>query len=84
MPWDLDMMFIAETHWPGIIDQNNALTRPNLNIEFRNRCREILDLMCSDATDNGGQIGQLIDEASIHAAKIISFWVFTSVLPASI
>ncbi len=62
MPWDLDMQFIAETHWPGIIDQNNSLTVPTLALEFRNRCREILDLMCSDASDNGGQIGQLIDE----------------------
>ena len=62
MPWDLDMMFLAETHWPGVIDQNNALSRPNLSIEFRNRCREILDLMCSDESEDGGQIGQLIDE----------------------
>jgi hypothetical protein len=62
MPWDMDMMFIATTHWPGVIDQNNSLNLPNLRIEFRNRCREILNLMCSDPSENGGQIGQLIDE----------------------
>jgi hypothetical protein len=62
MPWDMDMMFIAETHWPGVIDQNNSLNVPNLRTEFRNRCREILDLMCSDPFEDGGQIGQLIEE----------------------
>jgi len=62
MPWDLDMMFLAMTHWPGVVDQNNALSLAPLALEFRNRCREILDLMCSDASDDGGQIGQLIDE----------------------
>ena len=62
MPWDMDMMFIAETHWPGVIDQNNSLNIANLRTEFRNRCREILDLMWSDPSDNGGQVGQLIDE----------------------
>ena len=62
MPWDMDMMFIAETHWPGIVDQNNSLARPALALEFKNRCREILDLMCSDANVDGGQVGQLIDE----------------------
>jgi hypothetical protein len=64
IPWDMDMMFMPETHWPGIIDQNNALLRPGLALEFKNRCREILDLMCSDATESGGQVGQLVDEYS--------------------
>ncbi len=62
MPWDMDMMFLAETHWPGIVDQNAALSLPGLALGFKNRCREILDLMCSDARPDGGQIGQLVDE----------------------
>jgi hypothetical protein len=62
MPWDLDMMFIAETHWEGTVDQDRALQLPGLALEFRNRCREILDLMCSDPNIDGGQIGQLIEE----------------------
>ena len=62
MPWDLDMMFIAETHWPGVIQQEACLNIPAIDIEFKNRCRELLDLICSDARDEGGQIGQLIDE----------------------
>jgi len=62
MPWDLDMMFIAETHWPGYIRAQNSLQHAALALEFRNRSRELLDLMCSDNTPDGGQIGQLIDE----------------------
>lgn len=63
MPWDLDMMFIAETHQSGVIrQQNSILNHPALALEFRNRCREILDLMASDRSVSGGQIGQLLDE----------------------
>jgi len=62
MPWDLDMMFIAETHWPGFIRTQNSLNHAALAVEFRNRARELLDLMCSDNSTGGGQIGQLIDE----------------------
>lgn len=62
IPWDLDMMFIAKAHQSGVIDQNNCLNLPALKIEFQNRARELLDLMASDASTNGGQIGQLINE----------------------
>ena len=62
VPWDLDMMYIAETHWSGTIDQRLCLNVAAINIEFKNRCREIMDLMCSDAANNGGQVGQVIDE----------------------
>ena len=62
VPWDLDMMFIPKTHWPGIIDQARCLDQPNLRREYQNRAREILDLFCSDTAPNGGQIGQLVDE----------------------
>ena len=63
MPWDLDMMFIPETHQAGFIRQQNSVaSHPQLALEFRNRCREISDLMASDPSVSGGQIGQLIDE----------------------
>ena len=62
VPWDLDMMFIPTVMHAGVIDQGNCLLMTPLLIEFRNRCRELLDLLCSDFSTNGGQFGQLIDE----------------------
>ena len=63
MPWDLDMMYIAETHQAGVIRQQNSINNhQQLMIEFRNRAREIQDLVGSDPSINGGQIGQLINE----------------------
>ena len=62
IPWDLDMMFIAKTHQPGVVDQTRCLEVPALKLEYRNRAREVLDLFCSDASPRGGQIGQLVDE----------------------
>ena len=72
IPWDLDMMFVPKSHqgtringtfYPGVINQHRSiLDHPNLAFEYRNRAREILDLMDSDGARNGGQIGQLFDE----------------------
>jgi hypothetical protein len=75
IPWDLDMMFLPFVHWPGMddsghsdyttagtIDQRRALKIPALGIEFQNRARELLDLMCGDVGASGGQFGQLVDE----------------------
>lgn len=62
VPWDLDMMYICLRHQGGTIRQRNSLRIPALSIEFKNRAREIQDLMLSDADPNGGQIGQLLDE----------------------
>lgn len=62
IPWDLDMMYFPETHWSGTIDQKNCLIMSGINLEFRNRCRELLDLICEDGNPDGGQIGQLVDE----------------------
>lgn len=62
LPWDLDMMFIPKTHQPGYIEQIHCLDVPALKLEYQNRAREILDLFCSDASTNGGQIGQLVNE----------------------
>ncbi len=78
IPWDLDMMYIPKTHqgtsingtfYPGVIDQHRSIIQnPALALEYRNRAREILDLVGSDATPSGGQIGQLFDQL----ARIIS------------
>lgn len=68
MPWDLDMMFIAKTHHltngqsASIDAAKSILQNPALALEYRNRCRELLDLLASDNTPGGGQFGQLIDE----------------------
>lgn len=62
IPWDLDMMFIPRSHQPGFIDQIRCLDVKELRVEYQNRAREILDLLASDPTPNGGQIGQLVAE----------------------
>lgn len=72
MPYDQDMMCLPGHHWGATLDgvqyggvtyQFLAVTRrAAIALEFRNRCRELLDLLGSDATPNGGQMAQLIDE----------------------
>jgi hypothetical protein len=57
------MLIIPETHWQGSINIERCLSRHKaLNIEFKNRARELLDLLLDDASPTGGQIGQFIDE----------------------
>ena len=63
VPWDLDMLIIPETHWQGSINIERCLSQHRtLKIEFKNRARELLDLLLDDASPTGGQIGQFIDE----------------------
>ena len=63
VPWDLDMLIIPETHWQGSINIERCLNQHRaLKIEFKNRARELLDLLLDDASPTGGQIGQFIDE----------------------
>lgn len=62
LPHDLDMMFIPKTHQPGVTEQSFCLEQPTLHLAYRNRAREILDLLGTDARPNGGQIGQLVEE----------------------
>ncbi len=62
IPWDVDMQFIPRTHQAGFIDQARCLEDPALALEYKNRAREILDLLASDPTPTGGQIGQLVAE----------------------
>jgi hypothetical protein len=64
LPHDLDMMLIPKHHQPGYVPQSSCLELPNLRLEYKNRAREILDLLASDPSPNGGQIGQLVAELS--------------------
>lgn len=62
VPWDLDMMYAPETHWSGQTYLASMLQHDALEIEFKNRSRELLDLLFSDASQTGGQVAQLVDE----------------------
>ena len=65
VPWDLDMLIIPETHWQGAVNLEKSLRQyRTLKIEFKNRARELMDLLVGDASPTGGQIGQFIDEQS--------------------
>jgi CotH kinase protein len=88
MPYDLDMQFIAAHHWGGGMDGGTVVAgAPNtiraisrypatIGVEFRNRCRELLSLMASDASPSGGQIGQLVDEYAqlVNPAGVALTW----------
>jgi hypothetical protein len=76
IPWDNDMMFVPRHHQPGVIDANNCLQHPAIALEYRNRAREILDLVADDATEHGGQVGQLVSDlaAAITPAKYTVDW----------
>lgn len=60
IPWDTDMMFVPRHHQPGFIDAIGCMRHPAIALEYRNRAREILDLFAADATERGGQVGQLV------------------------
>ena len=63
VPWDLDMLVIPETHWQGAVNLEKSLRQHStLKIDFKNRARELLDLLIDDGSKTGGQIGQFIDE----------------------
>lgn len=72
MGYDFDMNFIAAHHWGGTMDgvvvagQPNSIMAvmriPAIAREYRNRCRELMDLLASDGAANGGQVGQLLNE----------------------
>ncbi len=68
LPHDLDMMLIPKTHQPGYVPQTRCLEIPALKLAYKNRAREIVDLLASDASPNGGQIGQLVAELSQRIA----------------
>jgi hypothetical protein len=70
--YDFDMGFIPAHHWGGNLDgvvvagQPDSILaimrHPALAREYRNRCRELLDLLASDASASGGQLAQLLNE----------------------
>ncbi len=66
LPWDLDMMFIPKSHQSGRTDLDRILDIPALRAEYRNRCRELLDLLCDDPSPRGGQFGQMVDEFAVR------------------
>jgi len=68
IPQDLDMMFLPETHWSGKTYMQNALNRTALALEFKNRARELQDLLFSDASPTGGQGVQAIYEYAAHVS----------------
>jgi len=64
IPWDLDMMYAPVSHWSGVIRADRCLGHPEIRTEFRNRCRELVDLLFSDIDRYGGQAAQLVEELS--------------------
>ncbi|MEM7231517.1 MAG: CotH kinase family protein, partial [Planctomycetota bacterium] len=57
MPWDLDMLYMPVTHWSGVMNFQNALRISTLSIEYRNRGRELRDLLFA-----GDQFSKLVLE----------------------
>ncbi len=57
IPWDLDMLYVPTTHWSGVIRLENMLRHEALDIEYKNRARELQDLLFSE-----DQVNQLVDE----------------------
>jgi hypothetical protein len=62
VPQDLDMMFAPETHWAGAVAMEVCLNHAEIENEFKNRCRELLDLLFSDVAPMGGQGVQVLHE----------------------
>ncbi len=79
IPQDLDMMFIPETHWSGVALMKACLQRPELAIEFRNRARELLDLLCAEAGPYDGQVGQVVRELGLRVNTIGQALTFADV-----
>lgn len=65
MPWDLDMLYMPVTHWSGVLNlQNSILQHAELMLEYKNRGRELQDLLLTD-----DQLGALIDEQAFFVGK---------------
>ncbi|MFM2220458.1 MAG: hypothetical protein RLZZ553_206 [Verrucomicrobiota bacterium] len=76
----MDMIANGATQSIVVAGQPNAIRaigrHENLAREYRNRCREILSLFASDASSNGGQIGQLHQEyaSMLHTPGQTATW----------
>jgi len=56
LAWDLDMLYMPLTHWSGVMNFQNCLSQHStLAMEYRNRTRELRDLVF-----NEDQFGQLV------------------------
>ncbi|MEJ6648493.1 MAG: lamin tail domain-containing protein [Akkermansiaceae bacterium] len=65
IPWDLDMIYAPVKHvWSGVIRADRCLDHPEIRLGFRNRCRELGDLLFSDINRDGGHAAQLVEEIS--------------------
>lgn len=65
MPWDLDMLYMPVTHWSGVLNLQNALFQhPALNIEYKNRARELQDLLYTNE-----ELGALVDEQAAFVGR---------------
>jgi len=62
IPWDMDAAFLPYLQHSGTIYQRACLDKPAISKEYKNRCRELIDLLCSDKRDYGGQACQLLEE----------------------
>jgi hypothetical protein len=59
------MMYAPVKHvWSGVIRADRCLDHPEIRLEFRNRCRELGDLLFSDINRDGGHAAQLVEEIS--------------------
>src|SRR5829696_5614170 len=70
------MKVVPRHHQPPEMEAIHWLRHPAIALEYRNRAREILDLFASDATDRGGQVGQLAADlaAAISPKKQNTDW----------
>ena len=58
IPWDLDMLYMPVTHWSGVMNFQNALSQHAVfALEYRNRARELEDLLFSEEP-----FGKLVDQ----------------------
>ena len=73
MPWDLDMLYMPVTHWSGVMNfQNAILQHAELMTEYRNRSRELGDLLFEP-----GNFAEIIDE--LAAVENPPGWALTMV-----
>jgi len=57
LPWDLDLSFEWGEHYTDWEHWTYVLSYPEANVDYKNRCRELLDLLF-----NPEQVGLLVDE----------------------
>ncbi len=71
LPWDLDLSFEWGTHYGDWEHWRYALSYPEYDVAYRNRARELLDLLF-----NGDQAAQVVDEIAALIATPYSSSTF--------